>query len=45
MLNKSRLETEKELSVGRDLSESEGRRFKKEPAINVIPKDEMEERI
>ena len=45
MLNKSRLETEKELSVGRDLSETEGRRFKKEPAINVIPKNEMEERI
>lgn len=35
----------KELSVGSDMSSNDGRKFKKEPAINVISKEEFEERI
>ena len=34
-----------ELKVGKDMSSDDGRRFKKEPAVNVIPKEEFEERI
>lgn len=34
-----------ELKVGTDMSDSKGRRFKKEPAVNVISKEEFEERI
>ena len=37
--------TDKELPVGKDMSSDEGRRFKKDPAINVISKEEFEERI
>ena len=37
--------TDVELSVGKDMSSDEGRRFKKEPAVNVITKEEFEERI
>lgn len=38
-------ENVKELEVGTDMSDSKGRRFKKEPAVNVISKEEFEERI
>lgn len=38
-------ETAKELEVGEDLSTVEGRGFKKEPAINVITKEDFEERV
>ena len=32
----------KELQVGVDMSSSTGRRFKKEPAVNVISKEDFE---
>ena len=35
----------KELQVGVDMSSSTGRRFKKEPAVNVISKEDFEDRI
>jgi chaperonin GroEL (HSP60 family) len=35
----------KELNVGTDMSSEDGRRFKKDPAVNVISKEEFEERI
>ena len=36
---------ETELSVGVDMSEKSGRLFKKEPAINVISKEDFEDRV
>ena len=36
---------ETELDIGVDMSEKEGRLFKKEPAINVISKQDFEERV
>ena len=36
---------ETELEVGKDMSESAGRLFKKDPAINVITKADFEERV
>lgn len=38
-------ETAKELQVGEDLSTTSGRQFKKEPAINVITKEDFEDRV
>ena len=35
----------KELSVGKDMSDADGRAFKSKPAINVISKEEFEERV
>lgn len=36
---------DRELPLGKDLSDTNGRLFKKEPAINVIPKEEVDERV
>ena len=36
---------ETELKVGTDMSTQDGRHFKKNPAVNVISKEEFEERI
>lgn len=35
----------KELEVGKDMSEDSGRHFKSEPAINIISKEEFENRV
>lgn len=35
----------KELEVGKDMSEDSGRHFKSEPAINIISKEEFEDRV
>ena len=35
----------KELSVGKDMSDINGRTFKSKPSVNVISKEEFEERV
>ena len=39
------LDNAKELPVGADMSSDEGRHFKKDPKVNIISKEEFEERI
>ena len=39
------LEDIKELEIGKDMSEDSGRHFKSEPAINIISKEEFEDRV